>query len=280
MDVLARIVVWLNAIANVLGKSLLAPIGVLPGWLSVAIVSTVTGVLMLLVYKYTSNQRAIQQVKDDIKANLLALKLFPDSASTVLRSQGRILLGALRLLSCAIVPLLVMLVPFCLILGQLALWFEFRPLHVGENAVATLKLKEKLESYWPDVNLGSSDAVKTKAGPVRVSSQREVCWDIEARQKGYHRLVFRVGEHTTQKELAIGEGFMRVSSQRPAWLWSDALWHPCETPFGPDSPIHSITIDYPERSWWLGGNKAWVGYWFAGSMIAALCFRRIMGVNF
>src|SRR4029077_1351716 len=138
------------------------------------------------------------------------LKLFPDSVSTILRSQGHILLGALRLLSYAIVPMMVMLIPFCLILGQLALWFEFRPLHVGENAVVTMKLKENRESYWPEVNLASSDAIQITAGPVRVDSQREVCWEIEARQKGEHRLVFGVGGHTAQKELAIGEGFMRV----------------------------------------------------------------------
>ena len=64
MDVLTQIVVWLNAVANAVGRLVLAPIGLLPGWLSATMVAVVTGVGMLFVFKYTSNQRAIKAVRD------------------------------------------------------------------------------------------------------------------------------------------------------------------------------------------------------------------------
>ena len=140
MDVVVQILVWLNALANAVGRFVLAPIGVLPGWLSATIIAAATGLLLLIVYKYTSNQRAIKAVRGDIKAHLLSLKLFKDSASVALRAPGRILLGAFRLLALAVVPMLVMLVPVCLILAQLALWYQARPLRVGEDAVLTLTL--------------------------------------------------------------------------------------------------------------------------------------------
>jgi len=73
---------------------------------------------------------------------------------------------------------------------------------------------------------------------------------------------------------------MRVSTLRPGWRWSDTLLHPSEKPFGPDSPIQSIEIDYPKRSSWTSGSDSWVIYWFAVSMVAALCFRRLLNVNF
>ena len=111
MDVLARVAAWLNAAANFLGRWLLAPVGVVPGWLSATVVAAVTGVLLLVVFKYTSNQRAIKRVRNDIDANLLALKLFKDSTRVALRAQGRILLGAGRLFVLAVVPMLVMACP-------------------------------------------------------------------------------------------------------------------------------------------------------------------------
>ena len=55
--------------ANHLGRFLLAPVGVLPGWLSATLVAGLTGVLLLAVFKYTSNQRAIQRVRNDINGN-------------------------------------------------------------------------------------------------------------------------------------------------------------------------------------------------------------------
>ena len=117
MHILTPIVVWLNRGANALGRFFLAPIGVLPGWLSATIVAAATGVLLLLVFKYTSNQRAIKQVRADIKANLLALRLFKDSAVIALYAQAAIVRGALWLAVYALVPLLVMAVPVLLILG-------------------------------------------------------------------------------------------------------------------------------------------------------------------
>src|SRR5690349_10307266 len=134
MDFLAQLVVWLNGMANALGRLLLAPVGVSPGWLSATIIATVTGVLLLFVFKYTSNQRAIKRVRNDINAHLLALKLFKDSAWVALRAQAHILLGAFSLFCLAVVPILVMLVPVTLLLSQLALWYQYRPLKVGEDA--------------------------------------------------------------------------------------------------------------------------------------------------
>jgi hypothetical protein len=275
MGVLAQIVVWLNTLANALGSVLLLPIAALPGWLSATLVSALTGVLLLAVFKYTSPQRAIRRVRNDINANLLALKLFKDSAAVALRAQGRVLLGAGRLLVLALVPMLVMTVPACLLLGQLGLWYQARPLQVGEEAVVTLKLGEA----EGDVTLEPNEAVEVLVGPVRVRSKREVCWHIRASQPGYHRLVFRVDGTTVEKELAIGDGYMRVSRQRPGWDWWKALEHPWERPFDANALVQSVAIDYPPRDSWVSGTNTWVIFWFVVSMLAAFCVRPWMNVN-
>jgi len=277
-DVLAHAVCWLSAVTNVLGWFFLAPLGVLPGWISVIITSAVTGVLLLIVFKYTSNQRAIKSVRDDISAHMLALKLFKDSAAVSLRAQGRILFGALRLFILAIVPILLMALPVVLLLAQLALWYQARPFRVGENAVIAVNLSGVAGSPWPDVTLRPTDCALVTAGPVRVQSQRKLFWNVRSCKPGSHRLEFQVGNQVYGKEFAVGEGFMRVSLLRPAWEWSSILLNPWEPPFRPSDPVRSIEIDYPERSSWTCGTDMWVIYWFIVSMIAALCFRRVLNV--
>jgi hypothetical protein len=284
MDVLTQLIVWLNTAANALGSFVLAPIAVLPGWASATLVSAATGFLLLVVFKYTSHQRAIKAVRNDIKAHLLALKLFKESAWVALRAQARIFLGAGQLLALAVVPMLVMVLPVCLLLSQLALWYQSRPLQVGEEAVVTMKLHCDAKTAWPKVSLQRTDALETSIGPVRVFSKREICWYIKARQPGYHRMVFLVDGQRIEKELAIGEGagedFMRISTERPAWDWSEALMNPAEPPFGPGSPVQSIEIDYPERfSWKICGIDPWLIYWFGVSMLSGLLFRPLFNVS-
>jgi uncharacterized membrane protein (DUF106 family) len=280
MDVVAQVVVWLNTVANALGKWLLAPISMLPGWLSATLVSALTGLFLLGVFKYTSNQKAIKRVRDDINANLLALKLYKESAAVAIRAQGRLLIGAARLLVLGLVPTLVMMVPVSLFLAQLALWYQSRPLRVGEDAVMIVKLNGTEESAWPAVQLEPNEALEVTTGPVRVQSKRWICWNIKARKSGYQRMVFQVDGQAIDKELAIGDGYMRVSTQRPGWSCWDALENPEESPFRPDSPIQSIEIDYPDRcTWKILGVEPWIVFWFAVSLVVGFCFRRVLKVN-
>src|SRR5262245_55790156 len=182
MDWLVSVIVGLNTVANALG-SLLVPIGWMPDWLSATLVAVATGVAMLVMFKYTSNQRAIKRVRRGIRANRLAAKLFSDNAGLGFRAQGRVLFGAFRLLLLAVVPILAMTVPMVLLLAQLGLWYQAAPLRVGEEAVVVVKLNADSTA-----ELAPSEAVEDVSGPVRVISRREVCWNIRARQPGYHRL--------------------------------------------------------------------------------------------
>jgi uncharacterized membrane protein (DUF106 family) len=278
MDFLTGVIAWINMLANSLGW-LLAPIAVLPGWLSNTIISAVTGVLLLLIFKYTSNQLAIGRVRNEIKANMLALKLFKDSVSVTLKAQGHIFGGSLRLLFYAIRPMLVMILPVILLLAQMGLWYQARPLRTGEQAIITMKLNGDIDTAWPQVDIKSTPAAKVITGPVRAFNTREICWEIEAQQNGSHNIVFQVDHQQIEKELAIGPGFMRVSTKRPGWHWTDVLMHPWEKPFRPDSIVNSITITYPDRISINSGTDWWVIYFFIASMVFAMIFKPFLKVK-
>lgn len=279
MNFFAQIITWINVPVNALAGPLLAPIGMLPGWLSNTIISAVVGVVLLVIFKYTSNQKAIGRVRDDIKAHVLALKLFKDSISVTLRAQGRVFSGSLRLLFHAILPMLVMIIPVSLLLGQMGLWYQYQPLQLGQESIITMKLNGNIGSLWPDVSLEPMPAAEVTMDQVRVLSKREICWKIKVRESGYHSIVFKVDEQTIKKELAIGDGFMRVSAQRPGLHFTDILLHPRERPFGPDSIVQSISIDYPDRISRTSGTDWWLIYFFVTSLVFAFIFKPFLKVR-
>ena len=266
-------------LTNTLGKFLLAPIGVLPGWLSNTIVSAVTGVVLLIIFKYTSNQRTIGCVRDNIKANMLALKLFKDSISVTLQVQGQVFKGALLLLFHAIRPMLVMIVPVSLLLAQMGLWYQSRPLLPGEETVVTVKLNGNIKTPWPIVSVESIPGAEVTLGPVRVFSKRQIHWKIRAIENGSHHIIFQVDGQQIRKELTIGDGFMRVSDERPGWRWADILLHPLEKPLGPDSAVRSISINYPDRLSRTSGTDWWLVYFFVASLVFALIFKPFLKVR-
>ena len=279
MDFLVSLISGINVVANAAGGFVLAPVAAVPGWFSITFISAVLGVLLLLIFKYTSNQKAIGEVRDAIKANLLAVKLFKDSFSVTVRSQARVFGASFKLLSLALVPMLVMIAPVCLILAQMGLWYQACPLKPGdEPAIVRLKLNDMLENL-PPVSLQSLPAARTITGPVRVFSEREIFWKIEPVEDGYHTLIFQVGERRYKKQLAIGEGFMRVSPRRPGAHPGDVLFYPLEKPFASDSPVRSISVDYPARESRIYGTDWWIAYFFVASMAFAFLFKPFFKVR-
>ena len=279
MNIFAQIVIWLNVPFNAMGKYLFGFIGVLPGWLSNTIISAVTGVILLIIFKYTSNQKAIGRVRDDIKAHMLALKLFKDSISVTVRAQGRVFRGAFLLLFHAIRPMLVMIVPVCLLFGQMGLWYQARPLEPGEQALVTMQLNGETGDPWPDVSIEPTTSLDVTVGPVRLKSNRQICWQIQARKEGYHRILFQVDGQEIEKELSVGNGFMRVSVQRPGQNGAAILLHPWEKPFDCESVVQSIAIDYPDRPGRTCGTDWWLIYFFIASLVFALIFKPFLKVR-
>ncbi|SFI64814.1 hypothetical protein [Planctomicrobium piriforme] len=273
------IFVWFNTIANFLGSIFLAPVAWMPGWLSLLLVSAICGVLTLLVFKHTSNQPAIRHTRRQIQANLLALSLYKDSIRVSLQAQGRILFNAGRLLVLSLVPMLVMLLPTCLLLGQLALWYQARPLQVGEEAVVTVQLSKTAARELKELQFTPGDCVTVTVGPVRVVTKQMVCWNIKAVEPGLHQLVFTASDQQFGKELAVGDTLMPVSLQRPDASFADVLLHPRETPFAADSPVQSIEIAYPDRTSWIAGSDTWLISWFVLTMLFGLAARPLLKVD-
>ncbi|MBM3999614.1 MAG: hypothetical protein FJ297_08780 [Planctomycetes bacterium] len=278
---LTQLLIALNGLASAVAKPLLMPVAWCPGWLSITAIGAVTGIAMLVAFKYTSNQSAIRATRDRIKANLLALALFRDDIRVGLRCQGALLLGAANLLILSIVPMLVMFPPMCLLLAQLALWYQVRPLAVGEQAVVTVRLAEDRLDRLSAVQMGPSSSALSRVGPIRVPAQGIVCWSVEAREPGLHRLAFDLDGAVFSKELsvAVGGAWMPTSMKRPDRGLFELLLHPRERPFTEASPVRSIEIEYPERSSWTAGSRTWLVYWFVISLAAAFAARPVFGVH-
>ena len=279
MGFFVMLITWVNVVTNAIGGFFLAPVASVPGWLSITVISAVLGVFLLVIFKYTSNQKAIGCVRDDIKANLLAVKLFKDSFSVTFRSQARVFCASFKLLFYSIVPMLVMIVPVCLILAQMGLWYQACPLLSGdEPVVVKLKLNDHLDTF-PQVTLESLPAARTIIGPVRIFTKKEIFWKIKPVEDGNYNLIFHIGDRRYEKQLAIGEGFMRLSPKRPGADFADILLYPLEKPFTSDSPVRSISIDYPERDSRINGTDWWIVYFFVVSMIFAFLFKPLLKVR-
>ena len=279
--VLSLLLLVLNPISNFLGDVVYTILSPIPVWAGITIISIVTGVVMLIAFRDLSNQDAIGRAKDDIKANLLAMKLFKDELRVVFQSQIRLLGAIFRLQRYVLTPVLWMTLPMLLGLAQMGVRYQWQPLKTNETAIIKAVLNEKLSNLQTlDIKLTvqSESQIAIEAGPV--TGGGVTTWRVSGSKAGLHALQIHVNDKIIEKQLVISDEFERVSALRPSKHWVDQLLHPIESALPADSLVQSVEIDYPHMDSWIHGADYWVIYFFVVSMAAALILKPVFNVRF
>lgn len=269
----------INAIFTAASGWLIGPVMHLPGWLSCAVLAGITALLILVIYKYTSNQKAIRRIRNRIKVNLLAMRLYKDSLQVTLAAQKELFKAGVALLGNSLVPLAVMLLPMIMILAQLQSWYGYEPLAPGAEAVVTVQLdsSESLSS----VKISSISGAHIVTGPVRIQSLAQAAWIIQADEADGGKITFQVDDEKFEKSLAVGKAqYTQISPLRPGPKITDVLLYPAERPFKSDSSVQSITIGYPQRAWKTGITNSWLVDFFIMSCALALLLKNVIKVTF
>lgn len=270
----------INRVMTLIFDVLFAPFVNAPGWLSLVVFSIVASFCGLLVYKYTSNQAAIMQVKNRIKASMLAIKLFKDDLRVMFRSCGTVLVCAAKLFFHALLPLAIMIVPFVLGMAQLGLRYQWRPLRPGEAVTMTVSFVPDTELMSTPISLEPGQVFVAETPPVRILSEHEVVWRLRATQPGNERIRIHAGNEVLEKTIDVGDDFSRVSLLRSSSGFVDLLLHPGEQTIPSSSMVRSIALSYPDRESWFCGATFWLLWLIGLSFGAAYLLKPVLHVEF
>jgi hypothetical protein len=239
-----------------------------PIW-SLAVFSLLIGILMLIIFRFTSDQQKIRETKSKIRAHIFELSLFKDDIGIVLSAQKNIFMYNLKYIKYALKPMLFMMMPLVLILIQLESWYGHRPLRPDESAIVSLKLKYGVEPI-PDITLTTGEGIDIETPPLRIPEEREVDWRIRAQEPGEHELKFKMpGQDAVQKIIVSEAGLAQISPLASASDTRDILLNPALEPLSEGSIVEWIRIDYPPNS--IGIYK-WHVHWLVIVFILSIVF--------
>lgn len=287
----------LNSVLRAVVSALLWPFRGLPPLVGLTVVSLVTAVGMLLVFKATSNQGGIAAVKRQIHACLFEIRLFNDDLRAILRAQGELLRHNLRYLKFSVVPLLWMIVPLFLLIAQLQFQYAYEPLQPDRPAIVEMVLEEGWEEALPPeavevvdgfprpaAKLVAPEGVRLETPGVWAPDVREMSWRISGESAGAYELGVELGGETYTKRLRVSAG-ERVAAAgllspiRPPRNVLQQLVYPAEPPL-PDGPVESLSVAYPGAEvWFFGWRTHWMVVFFILSIAFAFALRNRLGVS-
>jgi uncharacterized membrane protein (DUF106 family) len=260
---------------------ILLPFRTLSPWFGMIAASLVTALLMLEVYKLTSNQASIRRAKDRIKAHLYEMRLYKDNMRVTLAAQGAILKANLAYMGANLKPLAVMIVPLVLVLAQLSLWFDRSPLKPGEEALVKAGLEASADPVTLDLALETPPGLEITAPAVRIADEHEVVWRIKALSPGAGRLLLRTGGRTVEKSVVVGgRPLTKVSALASRGSFWKRVLYPGERPLPADTPVRSVEIMYPARTLAAFGlNVHWLIAYLVLSIVFGFAFKGVFKVE-
>ena len=262
-----------NGLLNRLFEFLLTPLGSLPIVGSLAIVSLVTGIAILLVIRTTSNQQALAATKQQMYADLLEMRLFQDDLYAMWRAQRSMFRHNAGYLRLALVPAFCTVIPLALAVPQVQGYFGYSGVGVGEPVLVTAILKSRDESRDIALDLPAGTRLDTPA--IWFPTLQQVVWRIVADSAGEYVVGVRAGGAIYAKTLHVSDRLARRSPLRPGARLFDQVRYPFEAPLSESAPVASISVAYPDRRIEVfGAQVASINAFITLSIVFALALKR------
>jgi hypothetical protein len=243
----------LNALLRSVFDTVLAPFQGMPAWVPLLVISVLTAIFALLVYKHMSNQERLAVVKDRMLAGIFEIRLFNDDVALILRATGSILAWCGRYFWLAFYPaMLVIMVPIVLVIAQLQFHYGFEGFEPGDTLLLEVDLEppagqEAFEAgaAKPAARLELPRGVVQETPAVWIPSENQLAWRLLVANPGSYELGVEVEGTSVTKTLVVSDAIVRRSPLRVAASFWKQLLYPSEDPLPAASGIAEIRIDYP-----------------------------------
>ena len=248
-----------------------------PLWLVLGI-SILIGLLMVVIFRYTSDQKAIGRAKDILKANLLAVRLYQDQLPVVLGAYGKILRGTGNYLRLTFTPFLVVIIPMTFLLIQMDRYLGWMPLQTAQPFLVEARVNDaetldQIQIHLPNAFISSAPAV-------HIPKEKLVVWRVAANQTGEYDLGIEAGGQIETKHIVVSSALARLSPVRLRGSFWTRMFSSAETAIPDRSSIQAITVNYPERNIRLAGMEwNWIVLFFLASLIAGFIFKSVLGIQ-
>jgi len=274
---------FINTLLRTLVDGLLYPFRELSPLVGLTAVSLLTSIGLLIVFKHTSNQKELEDVKRKIHAGLFEIRLYNDDFRSIMRAQRGILRANLTYMRYSMAPMIWTLPPLILLIAQLQFHYGYNGLTPGQEVLLKVEFSEG--AYGGDEK--PPYAVTTPEGlhlddlAVWIPTLGEMAWRLTADAPGDYELEIRNGTETTtaMKTVRVTDSVVRRSPFKVRGFWNELIY-PAEPSLPSDGAIEAITVTYPDANIDVFGFELhWMIVYFVLSIVFAFILRGPFGVT-
>jgi hypothetical protein len=131
-----------------------------------------------------------------------------------------------------------------------------------------------------NVTLDLPPEITMTAPPVHVPAENEIVWRLVGSKEGKYEVKISAAEQSVAKAVCVGSGLPRISPIRLRGHFWRRMFTSAESALPENSPVESISINYPDRNIEVAGyGMNWIWLFFILSMVAGFIFKELLGIK-
>ncbi len=221
------------------------------------ILSFVIALLISLIYKYTTNQSLMKDLKMETKELQKEMKQLRSEPQKMMQVQKKAMETNMKYMMHSMKPMLFTFIPIIIIFGWMSAHFAYYPIMPGEEFTTTINI----EKFTENITLVAPEGVEIIGAATQTAEENKASWSLKG-EEGSYILEYHIGEKIKTMDLTIT---------------SEKDYAP-QVKIVKEDGVKSITLDYSPvkilnmyvKGWKLG----WLGTYIVFSLIFSMLIRK------
>lgn len=230
-----------------------------PFW-AVFIVSLLVSLIIIVIYKFATNQEEMKHLKDELKNYQKQMKELRSQPEKMMEVQKKAMKLNMKYMSHSMKATLFTFIPIILIFSWMNGHYAYIPIMPGQDFTTTVISERGISDY---IELSVPEGINIKDEAKKQITSDTISWTLNG-DKGEYLLEYKINEKTYTKDIII------TSEQNYAEPVKNIK----------DSKIKAIKIDYNPLKIvnLLGWKIGWLGTYIIFSIAFSIILRKIMKV--
>jgi uncharacterized membrane protein (DUF106 family) len=249
-------------------------------FLAIALLAFLITLLITLIYKYTTDQNLMKQLKDELKELQKELKTLKDHPDKALKVQKQMMETNTKYMMQSLKATLYTFLPIIIIFGWMSAHLAFYPLAPGEGFDVTLTFDKSASGV---VEIITPQQIELVDDAQKEIITRSVTWQLKAEEEGTYVLEFMHNNKQYTKKIMVNKGREYISpvvmreglldflyARNGEMLRSTDAVTQINVGQRPVKPLESISL--------FGWHPGWLGTYIILSILFSLILRKALKV--
>ncbi len=172
----------------------------LPPAVGILLISVFVSAVTTIVYKYTTNQNALKEIKERIKAMQAEVRSSKDPAR-IAELQKEMMKMSMRQLSSSTKSTLITIIPLFLLFGWMQAHMAYSPVIPGEEFTTTAYIAKT--AGQANITLTADEGMDVLNGETQQAKGNAAVWRLKSEKEGTYHLEYKFGDELYARTVVV-----------------------------------------------------------------------------